>query len=66
MRIEKSIALKTAEAICKLYLTEIAVDLITVKETVSLYKETGDFTIVVFPFVKISKKSPDITANEIG
>ena len=66
MRIEKLIALKTAEAICKLYNTEIAVDLIAVKETVTLYKETGDFTIVVFPFVKISKKSPDITANEIG
>ena len=26
----------------------------------------GDFTIVVFPFLRFSKKSPEITANEIG
>ncbi|SMO76620.1 arginyl-tRNA synthetase [Saccharicrinis carchari] len=27
---------------------------------------TGDFTIVVFPLLKISKKSPEDTANDIG
>ncbi|GAF05093.1 arginine-tRNA ligase [Saccharicrinis fermentans DSM 9555 = JCM 21142] len=27
---------------------------------------TGDFTIVVFPLLKISKKSPEETANDIG
>ncbi len=27
---------------------------------------TGDFTIVVFPLLKVSKKSPEDTANEIG
>lgn len=27
---------------------------------------TGDYSVVVFPFVKISKKSPDATALEIG
>ncbi len=26
----------------------------------------GDFTLVVFPFLRFSKKSPEITANEIG
>ena len=26
----------------------------------------GDLTLVVFPFLKISKKTPEITANEIG
>lgn len=26
----------------------------------------GDFTVVVFPYVKISKKSPEITGKEIG
>ncbi len=26
----------------------------------------GDFTFVVFPFLKNSKKSPEVTANEIG
>ena len=27
---------------------------------------TGDYSVVVFPFVKISKKAPDTTASEIG
>jgi arginyl-tRNA synthetase len=27
---------------------------------------TGDYSVVVFPFVKISKKAPDATASEIG
>jgi arginyl-tRNA synthetase len=27
---------------------------------------TGDYTVVVFPFVKLAKKSPDATGEEIG
>lgn len=27
---------------------------------------TGDYSVVIFPFVKIAKKSPDATASEIG
>lgn len=27
---------------------------------------TGDYSVVIFPFVKISKKSPDLAASEIG
>ena len=27
---------------------------------------TGDYSIVIFPFVKLAKKSPDVTAAEIG
>ncbi|MBK9506862.1 MAG: arginine--tRNA ligase [Bacteroidetes bacterium] len=27
---------------------------------------TGELTLVIFPFVKISKKNPEVTANEIG
>lgn len=27
---------------------------------------TGDFSVVVFPFVKLSKKAPDALANELG
>ena len=27
---------------------------------------SGDYSVVIFPFVKISKKSPDATAAEIG
>jgi arginyl-tRNA synthetase len=27
---------------------------------------TGDYSVVIFPFVKVAKKSPDATAAEIG
>ena len=66
MLIEKTIAIKIAEAICKLYSVEVGIDQVSVQKTVPIYRETGDFTVVVFPFLKISKKSPDQTANEIG
>ncbi|MGD0711462.1 MAG: arginine--tRNA ligase [Bacteroidales bacterium] len=66
MLIEKTIAIKTAEAICKLYKTEIAVEKVSIEKTNPIYRETGDVTVLVFPFAKISRKSPDITANEIG
>jgi arginyl-tRNA synthetase len=66
MLIEKTIALKTAEAICKLYNTEIAIDQVSIQKTNPVYRETGDLTVMVFPFTKISRKSPDITAAEIG
>lgn len=66
MLIEKTIALKTAEAICKLYNTEIAIDHVSIQKTNPVYRGTGDLTVMVFPFTKISRKSPDITANEIG
>ena len=66
MLIEKILAIKIAEAICKLYSVEVGIDQVSVQKTVPIYRETGDFTVVVFPFLKISKKSPDQTANEIG
>ena len=26
----------------------------------------GDFTVVIFPLVKLAKKSPDVLGNELG
>ncbi|NTW34253.1 MAG: arginine--tRNA ligase, partial [Bacteroidetes bacterium] len=66
MQLEKKIAYKTAEAVLKLYGTEISGDSITVQKTIPIYVQSGDFTVVIFPLTKISHKSPDITANEIG
>ena len=54
MLIEKKIAMKTAEAICKLYGSEIGVDSVTVQKTIPLYRDNADLTVVVFPFTKIS------------
>jgi len=66
MLIEKTIAIKVAEAICKLYNNEIGIDQVAIQKTIPIYREQGDLTVVVFPFTKISRKSPEITANEIG
>ncbi len=61
---EEFILKSTLEAIKTLYSTEIQSNLVQIQETRKEFE--GDITIVVFPFIKISKKSPEITANEIG
>jgi len=66
MQLEKKIAYKTAEILLKLYGAEISGDPITVQKTNPDYRETGDMTVVVFPFTKLSHKSPDQTGAEIG
>ena len=55
---------KTCEAIRSLYGQELQLSSVGFEKT---KKEiTGDYTIVVFPFTRFSKKSPEITATEIG
>ncbi len=62
--IEQKLLLQTCEAIKVLYGKTIDSGAIGLEKT---KKEiTGDFTIIAFPFTKISRKSPEITANEIG
>ncbi len=62
MNIEKKLSEKTKEALETLYGAEI--------NTINFEKTNpdfvGDFTLVVFPFLKISKKKPEDTATEIG
>ncbi|MGQ0827059.1 MAG: arginine--tRNA ligase [Bacteroidota bacterium] len=62
MNIEKSLSGKTTEALQSLY--GAAVEKITFEKTNPDFE--GDLTLVVFPFLKISKKKPEDTANEIG
>lgn len=62
--IEQKLTEKTCEAILQLYgkqLTPGSVGLERTKKGIE-----GDYTIVVFPFVKISRKAPEATADEIG
>ncbi len=54
----------TCDAIKTLYDADINNDLIQIQETRQEFE--GDFTIVVFPFLKISKKNPEVTGTEIG
>jgi arginyl-tRNA synthetase len=61
---EKNIIKYIKEALNTLYsinTTEITVPVEKTKEGIE-----GDFTVVVFPFVKVSKKSPADTAKELG
>jgi arginyl-tRNA synthetase len=53
---------KTAEALKQLY----SVDIETINFEATNPTFEGDFTLVVFPFVRISKKKPEETAEEIG
>ncbi|NMN37185.1 arginine--tRNA ligase [Pedobacter sp. SG918] len=55
---------ETQKAIFELYKEEIAEGVINIQETRKEFE--GQATIVVFPITKISKKSPEQTATEIG
>lgn len=62
--IEKILINKTVEAVSQIYGQTIDSKLVSVQKTRKEF--TGDLTIVVFPFLKISKKSPEQTANDLG
>jgi len=62
--IEDKIKLKTAEAIKSLYGQDVEIEQIQLEKTNREHK--GDFTLVVFPLLRYSKKSPQDTAMEIG
>jgi arginyl-tRNA synthetase len=62
MNIEQTLSLAASEGLKSLYGADV--------EKVNFEKTNpdfeGDLTLVVFPFLKISKKKPEDTANEIG
>ena len=62
--IEKYIADVTSNAIKELYGAKISSDIVQIQNTKKEFQ--GDITVVVFPFIKISKKSPEQTGNDIG
>ena len=64
MLIEELISASVVAAINKLYNTEVEFNIETLQKTKKEF--VGDLTLVVFPFTKISKKSPEQTAQEIG
>lgn len=55
---------KSREAFSKIYKQEVERDLFQVEKTNKEY--TGDYTLVVFPLLRYSKKAPQQTAQEIG
>ena len=59
-----TLAQSVAEAIKQLYGAEVATEKIQLQKTRKEFE--GDFTLVVFPFLALSKKRPEETAQEIG
>jgi len=64
MSIETQIQKAVAKAIQDLYNQEIENNQIQVQNTRKDLE--GDLTVVVFPFLRISKKSPEATAEDLG
>lgn len=64
MNPEKLITEKTSEAIKSLYGEDVQTDKIQTQATRREFE--GDITAVMFPLLKISKKSPEATGDEIG
>ncbi len=64
MSIDSIISLATSEAVKALYGVDIPVANIVPQTTKKEFE--GNLTIVVFPFLKASRKSPEVTAQEIG
>ena len=64
MEIEKKIIAAVAAAIKELYGQEVPESTIQLQTTKKEFE--GHLTLVVFPFLKLSKKKPEDTAQEIG
>ncbi|MBN1463570.1 MAG: arginine--tRNA ligase [Paludibacteraceae bacterium] len=64
MTIEQKITDIVANAIQQLYATAIPTEQIQLQKTKKEFE--GDITVVIFPFVKAARKSPEQTGQEIG
>ncbi|MFO7867924.1 MAG: arginine--tRNA ligase [Bacteroidales bacterium] len=64
MNIDAILTQNLAQAIQEIYKTDIDSSTIQIQETRKEFE--GDKTIVVFPYVKIARKSPEQTGTEIG
>ena len=64
MNIEKELQIAVIQVIAQLYDAEVSEAQITLQKTKKEFK--GHYTLVTFPLLKISRKSPEQTAQEIG
>ena len=64
MRIEEILQNSIANVLKQLYNIDTEKDAITLQKTKKEF--AGDLTLVVFPYVKAARKSPEAVANEIG
>ena len=64
MTIEQQIINAALAAVKELYGQEVPEKMVQLQKTKKEFE--GNLTLVVFPFLKISRKKPDETAREIG
>ncbi|MDR2564445.1 MAG: arginine--tRNA ligase [Prevotellaceae bacterium] len=64
MNVETIVKNAVKQAVSKLYGADLPENILQIQKTRKEFE--GDYTFVVFPLLKISKKSPEITALEIG
>ena len=64
MNIENEICSSVISVVKELYGQDVHENMVQLQKTRSNFE--GNLTLVVFPFLKISKKKPEDTANEIG
>lgn len=64
MNIEKEISSAVLKAVKELYGVDLPVDMVQLQKTKATFE--GNLTLVVFPFLKASRKKPEVTAQEIG
>lgn len=64
--IQELLISKAVEAVDILFGTKPPADQITLQRTIGAFRDQGDFSLVVFPLLKISRKSPEETARLIG
>lgn len=64
--IDKILTARAVEAVSLVFQTTVEPALLSVQRTIPAYRDQGDFSLVVFPLLKISRKSPEETATLIG
>ena len=64
MSIEKELCSSVIKAVSELYGTTVPETMVQIQKTKKEFE--GNLTVVVFPFLKISHKKPEDTAQEIG
>ena len=64
MKIENEIISSVIAAVKELYGQDIPEKMVALQKTKSNFE--GNLTLVVFPFLRMSKKTPERTALEIG
>lgn len=64
--IDKLLTARAVEAVNLLFQTSVDPALLAVQRTIPAYRDQGDFSLVVFSLLKISRKSPEETATMIG